>query len=81
MGKDINKGYYDMEIDLLGLVEENGLVQESFYLNDLKQRKLFLYEDVTQEAVSELVRHIIQYNRMDGALPPEERQPNCQQWW
>ena len=77
MGKDISKGYYDMEIDLLGLVEENGLVQESFYLNDLKQRKLFLYEDVRQEAVSELVRHIIQYNRMDGALPPEERQPIC----
>lgn len=75
MGKEYDKGYYGMEIDIGSVVEENGLVQDSFYLNDLKQRKLFLYDDVCQEIVSELVRHIIQYNRIDAELSVEDRQP------
>lgn len=39
-------GYYDIEIDIEKALVEGGMVSEVFYLKDLKQRKLFLSEDV-----------------------------------
>lgn len=68
------KGYYDIEID----IEQNGasgIVDEMFYLQDLKQRKLFLMCDVDQFTVGDLAKHIMQYNKEDSQLTPDERKP------
>lgn len=68
------KGYYDIEID----IEQNGasgIVDEMFYLQDLKQRKLFLMCDVDQFTVGDLAKHIMQYNKEDSQLAPDERKP------
>lgn len=67
-------GYFDVEIDLSDLITRYGL-EEIFYLQDLKQRKLVLESDITQGSVSDVIHAILQYNRDDIGIPPEDRTP------
>lgn len=69
------KGYYDYEIEIEKALLETGMVDEVFYLNDLKQRKLFLNVDVEQLSVADIVKHIMQYNKEDKGIDPAQRQP------
>ena len=69
------KGYYDYEVEIEKALLEAGLVEEIFYLNDLKQRKLFLNVDVEQLSVADIVKHIMQYNKEDKGIDPKDRQP------
>lgn len=77
MEKDNVKGYYDIgdDVELAEILIENGMVDELFRLQDLKRRKLFLKEDISQFSVSEIVRHILQYNAEDKGIEPENRTP------
>ena len=69
-----SRGYYN--IDSLEItLNENGTLEEIFYLQDLKQRKIYLNCDIDQLAVSEVIRHILQFNKEDSEIPPEERKP------
>lgn len=68
-------GYYDFDINFEKILYENGMVDELFYLNDLKQRKLFLNTDIDQLSVFDIVRHIMQYNKEDKDISIENRQP------
>lgn len=73
-----NKGYYDMDFDTdncEAILLENGMLDEVFYLKDLKQRKLFLTSEIDQYSVGEIVKHIMQYNREDEGLEEGERRP------
>lgn len=70
-----DKGYYDFEIDLDEALVENGLVEEIFYLRDLKQRKLFLNADIDQFTVADAVKHIMQFNKEDIGIEVEKRAP------
>lgn len=67
-----NSGYYDTDISV-ELISENSPLQDYFYLQDLKQRKLFLDGEITSDSVSDIVHHILQYNREDYELLPQER--------
>lgn len=71
------KGYYDIEFDAEGILVENGMVEKLFYLQDLKQRKLFLNADVDAMSVSDIVKHIMQFNREDKVwgVEPKDRRP------
>lgn len=69
------KGYYDYEVEIEKALLEAGMIEEIFYLNDLKQRKLFLNVDVEQLSVADIVKHIMQYNKEDKGIDPEDRQP------
>ena len=69
------KGYYDYEVEIEKALLEAGMVEEIFYLNDLKQRKLFLNVDVEQLSVADIVKHIMQYNKEDKGIDPKVRQP------
>lgn len=69
------KGYYDYEVEIEKALLEAGMVEEIFYLNDLKQRKLFLNVDVEQLSVADIVKHIMQYNKEDNGIDPKDRQP------
>ena len=42
-----NRGYYDIELELDEMLLNGGMIDEMFYLQDLKQRKLFLNDDIT----------------------------------
>lgn len=69
-------GYYDIDIEF---DEESalklGVVEEVFYVKDLKQRKLFLNLNIDAFSISDIVRHIMQYNTEDKGIPSEERKP------
>ena len=70
-----DKGYYDIDIELDKALLDNGMIEEIFYLKDLKQRKLFLNVDVDQFSVADIVKHIMQYNAEDRNIEPEKRAP------
>lgn len=69
--------FNEFEIDIDGLLSQNGLLTEYLCYQDLKDRKLFLNCDVSQSNVGDLIRHIMQYNREDedAGLIPDERRP------
>ena len=69
------KHYYDIEIDMDAALLENGMLDELFYLKDLRQRKLFLNTDINQSSVQEFVKHILQINRVDFGIDPDKRLP------
>jgi len=70
-----NKGYYDIEIDLDKALMDGGMVDEIFYLKDLKQRKLFLNSEIDQFTIADVAKHIMQYNREDFGIEPADRKP------
>lgn len=69
------KGYYDIEVSIEKSLIEGGMVDELFYLQDLKQRKLFLNADIDQFSVADIVKHIMQINKEDKGLEPHKRMP------
>lgn len=54
---------------------ENGMLDDYMYLRELKQRRLFLDEEVDNSTVRPIVKAILRYNREDKDIPIEERQP------
>lgn len=69
------KNYYDIELDVEGNILKSGAVEEYFYLEDLKQRKLFLNDDIDRYTVADSVRHIMQFNKEDKDIPVSGRKP------
>lgn len=67
--------YYDIEIELEKALIDNGLIEDVFYLRDLKQRKLFVSTNICQETVDDVIRHIMQINREDVGIPYKDRKP------
>lgn len=72
MSKTNPNSYYDIEFEVEEVLFRNGLVEDIFYLKDLKQRKLFIATNISQETVEDAVRHIMQFNREDADIPAEE---------
>lgn len=68
-------GYYEFQPELEKLMFQNGVIDEVFYLKDLSQRKLYIDTDITQEAIWDTKRHIMQFNREDVGIKLEERKP------
>ena len=68
-----NRGYFDFDLDIERMLNED--LNAIFYLKDLKQRKLFLESDVDQLSVSDIVKNILQYNKEDEGIAPDERIP------
>lgn len=73
--ENARQSYYDFEIDIEKALIEGGMVNEYFYLNDLKQRKLFINEDIEMATIEDVARHILQYNKEDIGKPVDERAP------
>ena len=73
--KTKRKGYYDIEVAIEEALIDGGMIEELFYLRDLKQRKLFLNVNVEQFSIADIVKHIMQFNKEDIGLEPEKRMP------
>ena len=73
--QDTNYGYYDIDMDVEQMLTDTGLIDSWFYLQDLRQRKLRLNGEIDQFMVSDLVRHILQFNQEDKGIPQENRTP------
>ena len=69
------KSYYDFDIDFEGIMLESGMVDEMFRLQDLRNRKLFLTDEISQISVGDIVKNILQYNCDDKGIAAEERIP------
>lgn len=69
-----NKGYFDIDLDIQKVFETSGLT-DIFVYQDLKQRKLFLENEIDTYTVSDIVKNIMQYNADDKDVPVEERKP------
>ena len=69
------KSYYDFDIDFEGIMLENGMVDEMFRLQDLRNRKLFLTDEISQISVGDIVKNILQYNCDDKGIAADERVP------
>lgn len=73
------KGYFDVktiEIDPDEVtIHADYCLDDLFHLKNLKQRKLFLEENIMPLFVDDIVRYILQFNREDVDIPVEERQP------
>lgn len=70
-----NMNYYDIDFDFDKIIAESAMLDDVFYLKDLKQRKLFLNTDIDQLSVFEIVKHIMQFNKEDKGLEASERTP------
>lgn len=73
--KKQRKGYYDIEMEIEKALLEGGMIDDLFYLQDLKQRKLFLNADIDQYTVADIVKHIMQINKEDKGVEPTKRKP------
>ena len=51
------------------------MVDEMFRLQDLRNRKLFLTDEISQISVGDIVKNILQYNCDDKGMAAEERVP------
>lgn len=71
----MSKGFFDLDFELEEEIVKRNMIDDWFYLNEVKQRKLYLISDVEQYTICDLVRFIIQYNLEDKGKPVEERQP------
>lgn len=71
----IGDGYYDFPAALEQLLLQNGLVDDLFYLKDLKQRKFYLNSEISTDSIGDIVRNIMQINKEDKDVQPESRQP------
>lgn len=69
------RSYYDIDQNLESILRETGTLDDIFYLQDLKQRKLFINSDIDQISVGETIRHILQFNKEDKGVSPDKRQP------
>lgn len=75
MDKRDSGAYYDIDFEFEEALIKNGCVEDVFYLRDLKQRKLFIVTDISQETVGDAIRHIMQINREDVGVAREDRKP------
>lgn len=65
--------YYDIDVDKF--IDKSCCIDDCFYLKDLKQRKLFIDDDICQETIGEIVKHIMQFNKEDKGIKKEDRTP------
>lgn len=73
---DTRNGYYDIDVDFSEeAILKAGIVEEIFYIKDLKQRKLFLQVAIDQFSVGEIVHHIMQFNAEDKGIDVKDRKP------
>ena len=74
MRKDIDG--FDIEaFDLDDLLMQNGMIDEFMYLQNVRNRRLFLNGEIKEKNVGDVVRNILKYNAEDKGIPTEERKP------
>lgn len=66
--------FYDIEVDEDEVLQKS-CVGDIFYLKELKQRKLYLTDDISPYSVADTVRHILQFNAEDVGIEPAGRKP------
>lgn len=63
------------EIGVDELLNGTTTLNDIFYLEDLKQRKLYINTEIEQYTIADVVRHILEFNKQDSGIPVEDRKP------
>lgn len=71
----LNQDNIDSEEDLSSLPVGGVSLNERFCIEDYENRKLFLTEDIDQDSISIIVRHILFFNMEDKGKEVECRKP------
>lgn len=71
----VSKKDYDFDIDISDLLTSEDGLYNYFHFQELKQRRLFLQDNVDQWSISPIVKHIMLFNIEDKGKPVEERTP------
>lgn len=61
----------DFQTDLL----KKGYLEAAFFSQHLGQRKLFLEDEIEWGNIGEIIKHILEINRLDEGIEPEKRKP------
>ncbi len=69
------RGYYDIDCDVMLDEIPDARINEVLYVKDLKQRKLYLNDDINSDSAMEIVHHILQFNTDDAGIPADSRRP------
>lgn len=70
----MDKGFYDIDTESQGDSVYWDLC-ELMSIKNLKQRKLFINYGICQENIDDIVMHILQFNKEDAGIPPQDRKP------
>ncbi len=70
-----NRNAEDITLEIPEFSYEEDSISNHFYMEDLKQRKMFLTSDISQYTVGSIVRHIMQFNREDKGKDISVRTP------
>lgn len=57
------------------LLRGDSQLADYIYVNNLKQRKLYLDCDISFQSVEDIIANIMNYNKSDKDIPTEERKP------
>lgn len=63
------------DIDFESLIADNGMLDDMFRLNELKDRILYFNDNVSQYSVNEAVKHILRWNKEDIGKAADARKP------
>lgn len=61
--------------EILNSVKDNLDLDDYFYLKEYNERKHYITDCIESCSVEDVCKAILQYNKDDAAIPPEERQP------
>ena len=74
MRKDID-GFDIESFDLDDMLMQNGMIDEYLYLQNIRNRRLFLSGEIKEKSVGDVVKNILKYNSEDKGKAAEERTP------
>lgn len=63
------------DLDQCGDVSLQYCFEDEMYINSLRERRLYLYDEICSESVGSLINDILLINRMDKGIPSEQRKP------
>ncbi len=61
--------------EILNSVKDNLALEDYFYLKEYKERKHYITDCIDSDTVDDVCKAILQYNKDDAAIEPNERRP------
>lgn len=71
----VKEAIEEYEIELPAISYDSDSLCDYFFIEDYKQRKLFLSDKISQDTVLDVVRHIMQFNKEDKGKDVASRTP------
>ena len=67
--------FYEFDEDVEKDIYDGGSIEESLHYKDIKQRKLYIDDNIDQYTATEITQHILRYNYDDKGIDVKDRKP------